>query len=1049
MDLSAAPHAQLSDAFARLQPLTHHAVLLDVAGHSDAASLCRRAAIGAGQPGARFAGLLADDTDPGERSLRERAAAESPTSLVLLWADAAARRRDAHRAEVFMLTREAAEPGTRAPLYLGTLGIQERSLATAAAAEIADRLVCGEPASRPPALRMLSLCAAAGIADISPLLRAPIELGDDSAAAAIALELVDLAIETPRLLATQSRRDYLHFLADGCTADRDAALFYLRNGLAELEQSVEEAIATTAVFGPDRNFDWRDALRLNAYLAALHDSSPGAASVIAEELAAGSEDPVISTIWDLRAWNLARRAGHSPDMVSRLGFELFESSRRLGDDDAALRSHAEDLAVGMCIALGDLGVVAPLLAADDSLEFRALAALLSTDIEALIAALIDTGIEGETLAYVATAQAEQSVDACRAAARIASASESQEQSLRWRELLLFIDLFTNHQDERVRSVAGALLERGIVSPPIIWAFWVASLQLGELPAALAHFARRLEGADDDTRRHLLAAIAESHAASGSRDEASEALTALEEADGAEWAARIRDRVLPRGEHGAAPATPAADVPVSDTAEDGDTPGEDGSQVPGSSEPDEAAPHTPVVPQAATEATAGPESQPGSDAAGGEESTEAIATQYLRRAEASVSAVQKAHFLALAGRTLEPDASQQDNATLCYEEALRLNPQSDEIKRFLKSILTANERWDRIVELGLAAQPVGELHSAQAVPAATPEVATAAPEGDDDAGHPHEMPAVPVRPASHHTAEGEAADAELDGTESAPADFESAFARAFDAGFTEEAMQPLTRLSAIDGIGELLDRRLAAAAETLEGEARASALWALWSHRRPQSDTEPELLKDAIAASERHLPSLKSLAGVYAELGQWDAHATRLEAAARLVADQQERANTYRQLGDVYLERLGNRSVALENYLVSFICAGDDAQTLARLEKIYTDLGRYKDLVSTYEVAIQKARASDSSALRIEDMLVEKARIERKHLNDPTRAANTIIQALAIEPTEQIFADLLVDTFADGVDEELIRDGIRSHLKAIDDEGAARIRNDPRFAKFLD
>lgn len=84
--------------------------------------------------------------------------------------------------------------------------------------------------------------------------------------------------------------------------------------------------------------------------------------------------------------------------------------------------------------------------------------------------------------------------------------------------------------------------------------------------------------------------------------------------------------------------------------------------------------------------------------------------------------------------------------------------------------------------------------------------------------------------------------------------------------------------------------------------------------------------------------------------RWDQAVAALEEAARTEQSVEARAAHYRALGVLYEDELGAVQPALENYMVSFLCWSGSAETLGRLERLYTQLGRSKDLASAYEIA---------------------------------------------------------------------------------------------------
>ncbi|MCA9300303.1 MAG: hypothetical protein KDA28_14630, partial [Phycisphaerales bacterium] len=210
-----------------------------------------------------------------------------------------------------------------------------------------------------------------------------------------------------------------------------------------------------------------------------------------------------------------------------------------------------------------------------------------------------------------------------------------------------------------------------------------------------------------------------------------------------------------------------------------------------------------------------------------------------------------------------------------------------------------------------------------------------------------------------------------------------------------------------------------------------------------------LIQRLLTFAPRHYRAHLRLADHYRDLQDWEKTTQHLEAAARLIHDKSDRAGVYRDLGEIYETHLGRRSLALESYLVSFICRSDDVRTFKRLEALYESMGRYRDLVGSYDIAIQHARQTPGeSELDLEDLLFQKARIEFQHLNDPTRASETLLAAIELNPREIHYVDLMVTALARHVGKEPVRRALEMHIAALPDPERATARQRPDWSAYL-
>ena len=184
--------------------------------------------------------------------------------------------------------------------------------------------------------------------------------------------------------------------------------------------------------------------------------------------------------------------------------------------------------------------------------------------------------------------------------------------------------------------------------------------------------------------------------------------------------------------------------------------------------------------------------------------------------------------------------------------------------------------------------------------------------------------------------------------------------------------------------------------------------------------------------------------------KWRKTVSHFEAAARLIRNTALRADVYYMLGDIYTSELKEPALALESFLVSFICDSGRAETLERLEMLYTEMGRYRDLAGSYEIALQHAiQQPEKSTLNLQELYIEKARIELQNLRNPQRAAETLYQAITLNPEEENYLHLLINGIGDAGGKTLIKSALKKHLATLSPEKQEKIKARPRWNQYIE
>ncbi|MBN1945526.1 MAG: hypothetical protein JW797_07605 [Bradymonadales bacterium] len=228
---------------------------------------------------------------------------------------------------------------------------------------------------------------------------------------------------------------------------------------------------------------------------------------------------------------------------------------------------------------------------------------------------------------------------------------------------------------------------------------------------------------------------------------------------------------------------------------------------------------------------------------------------------------------------------------------------------------------------------------------------------------------------------------------------------------EQALELLLPLSPTEARPEnrmALLRSMAEATDDPETKARhleeAAALLAGQADQVPQAI---ELLEQALAADSKHVPALLRVAELHQGQKEWERAVGALESAARLVSDKARRSRIYLELGNLQHEQLKRPKQAQESYLVSFLCDNTNQEAYDHLDKLYAAAGRFKDLVGVINVAIQVSEQSpEISPYNLEELYARRAHIEYRFLKEPAQAAQSLLNALTLAPSNRNYLKLL-------------------------------------------
>lgn len=218
-------------------------------------------------------------------------------------------------------------------------------------------------------------------------------------------------------------------------------------------------------------------------------------------------------------------------------------------------------------------------------------------------------------------------------------------------------------------------------------------------------------------------------------------------------------------------------------------------------------------------------------------------------------------------------------------------------------------------------------------------------------------------------------------------------------------------------------------------ATADVLW----DKLDRSGAAAEALEMLLAIQPKHRRALLRLADFHTANEDWDKVVKYLETAARLVEEKRARSEIYQKIGEICQMHLERPSLALENYLVSFICFSANRETFDRLDRLYSATGRYKDLAGLMDIAIETTRKQpEESPFELEKLYSRRARIEFQHLEAPQQAAESLLEALRINPGNARYIKLLETHLLEDAEPDTLLEAYRLHAGCLAPDASEQI-----------
>ncbi len=150
---------------------------------------------------------------------------------------------------------------------------------------------------------------------------------------------------------------------------------------------------------------------------------------------------------------------------------------------------------------------------------------------------------------------------------------------------------------------------------------------------------------------------------------------------------------------------------------------------------------------------------------------------------------------------------------------------------------------------------------------------------------------------------------------------------------------------------------------------------------------------ALQLQDKHVGALEALERIYREDGRSNKLLNILERKAEAVEDVDSIVSALLQVAEAYEERFNDPKAAVENYEKAAALSPSNLSALRGLERLYTQEGRYQDLIGILE---QEYEVVATERERIE-ILMRLAQMWQEEFRKPDNAADRLEQVLDIDP----------------------------------------------------
>lgn len=141
------------------------------------------------------------------------------------------------------------------------------------------------------------------------------------------------------------------------------------------------------------------------------------------------------------------------------------------------------------------------------------------------------------------------------------------------------------------------------------------------------------------------------------------------------------------------------------------------------------------------------------------------------------------------------------------------------------------------------------------------------------------------------------------------------------------------------------------------EETVKIYYRLGTIRQRQGESRKALnyLEKALEVQPNHRPTLDAMIQYQSENGDWDGVIAAKQALCEVASNEDERFALYREVGDIYANRLGNRRKAIEAYEIALEAQPQDFGTLHVLLDLHTGAEQWADAVEIIDriVAVEQ------------------------------------------------------------------------------------------------
>lgn len=346
--------------------------------------------------------------------------------------------------------------------------------------------------------------------------------------------------------------------------------------------------------------------------------------------------------------------------------------------------------------------------------------------------------------------------------------------------------------------------------------------------------------------------------------------------------------------------------------------------------------------------------------------------YEKRAGGARDDEKKLETLRRAARVAAAKLKDNEEAARIYEQILRIQPADTEASDALERFYEGNENWAKLVDvlrIRLAGAPAGD-----AATALLRRIAQISEEGlrDEDKAVEHYVRILEIAPGN------------------------------------KEALDALGRIyESTEQWAEFIDVTRRQIRVTTDRNVKALLYFKCGSVMEAKFGKEEDAIRyydAAIKTSPSCLPAVHGLRDLYRRREDWPRVIQTLELEVKLWQDDKERAGVFAQIGRIYAEYLGQPQKAMHYYESALAVDPECLPANKSLFEHYFAAADWNRAQPLAQALAQKAMREGDPSERSD--FYRKRGVVSQMTGDPRSAAESLIIALEIKPTNQVSLDAL-------------------------------------------